>query len=216
VHGFVHTLFQEQSMPTGYTAAVGDGTITDFTEYALQCARAFGACVTLRDEPLGSEIPEFEASDYNAKKLAEAEKALSDFLAMTEPERRELHAAEHTKNIEAAEQGIAQKTEQRERYEAMLEKAKLFRSPSPEHTEYATFLVSQLEESIGWDCDTSYYEKLQRPVPFAEWKSKKIKDLSRDFEYHTKGHQEELERTASRNKWVRQLKEALGIVSEVV
>ncbi len=203
-------------MPTGYTAAVGDGTITDFTEYALQCARAFGACITLRDEPLGSEIPEFEASDYNATKLAEAEKALAAFLAMPEQERREMHAAEIANNIEAAERGLAEKMVQRHRYETMLKKAKAFQSPSTEHNEYAKFLVSQLEGSIDWDCDTSYYEKLKKPVPFAEWKSKKVKDLTRDIEYHTKGHREELERTASRNKWVRQLKEALGIVSEVV
>lgn len=203
-------------MPTGYTAGVGDGTITDFTEYALQCARNFGACVTLRDEPLGSEIPEFEASDYNATKLAEAEKALAEFLAMPEPKRREMHAAEHEKNIEAAQRGIAQKIEQRQRYESMLGRAKAFQAPSPDHDEYAKFLVSQLEDSIDWDCDTSYYENLKTPVPFAEWKSKKVKDLTRDIEYHTKGHREEMERTASRNKWVRQLKEALGIVSEVV
>lgn len=203
-------------MPTGYTAGVCDGTITDFTEYALQCARNFGACVTLRDEPLGSEIPEFEASDYNATKLAEAEKALAEFLAMPEPERREMHAAEHARNIESAERGIAEKKEQQQRYEAMLKKAKAFKSPSPDHDNYAKFIVSQLEESIQWDCDTSYYEKLKTPVPYSKWKSKKVKDLTGDIEYHTKGHSEELERTASRNKWVRQLKEALGIVSEVV
>lgn len=203
-------------MPTGYTAGVGDGTITDFTEYALQCARNFGACITLRDEPLGSEIPEFEASDYNATKLAEAEKALAEFLAMPEPERRKMHAAENAKNIEAAERGLAEKKVQRERYESMLAQAKAFRAPSPDHHEYAKFLVSQLEGSIDWDCDTSYYEKLKRPVPYSEWKSKKVKDLTRDIEYHTKGHREELERTASRNNWVRQLREALGIVSEVV
>lgn len=203
-------------MPTGYTAGVCNGTITDFTEYALQCARNFGACVTLRDEPLGSEIPEFEASDYNATKLADAEKALAAFLAMPEAERREMHAAEHANNIEAAERGLAEKKVQRERYESMLARAKAFKAPSPDHHEYAKFLVSQLEGSIALDCDTSYYEKLKTPVPYSEWKLKKVKDLTRDIEYHTKGHREELERTASRNKWVRQLREALGIVSAVV
>lgn len=66
-------------MPTGYTADVADGKITDFVEYALQCARAFGACIMLRDEPISSEIPEFQPSDYNANALAEAEKTLSRF-----------------------------------------------------------------------------------------------------------------------------------------
>jgi hypothetical protein len=197
-------------MPTGYTAGVGDGTITDFTEYALQCARAFGACIMLRDQPFGSEIPEFKASDYNATKLAEAEKALAEFLAMSEQERRELHAAEHAKNIQLAEQGIAEKASQQQRYESMLAKAETFKSPSAEHDEYAKFLVSQLKESIGWDCDTSYYEELKKPVPFAKWKLKKVKSLKSDMKYHTKANREELDRTAKRNKWISKLKEALG------
>ncbi len=88
----------------------------------------------LRDEPFGSEIPEFKASDYNATKLAEAEKALAEFLAMSEQERRELHAAEHAKNIQSAERGIAEKASQQQRYESMLAKAETFKSPSVEHS----------------------------------------------------------------------------------
>lgn len=203
-------------MPTGYTADVADGKITDFAEYALQCARAFGACIMLRDEPMSSEIPEFEASDHNAESLAKAEQDLSQFLAMEESQRRELHAAEYAKNIEAAARGIAEKRDQRERYETMLAKARAFESPSPEHNEYAKFLVSQLEESIRFDCGTSYYDGLKEPIDFEAWQAKKIKDLHRDIEYHRNAHREEKERTASRNRWVRQLKEALGVVPQVV
>lgn len=203
-------------MPTGYTADVANGKITDFTEYALQCARAFGACIMLRDEPMSSEIPEFEPSDYNAKALAKAEHDLSQFLAMDETQRRELHATEHAKNIEAAERVIADKKEQQQRYETMLAKAKEFKSPSADHDNYAKFLVSQLEESIQWDCGTSYYDEMKEPMTFEAWQSKRIEDLHRDIEYHRKAHREEVERTESRNRWVRQLKEALGAVPQVV
>jgi len=203
-------------MPTGYTADVADGKITDFTEYALQCARNFGACIMLRDEPLSSEIPEFEPSDYNAKQLAKSEQELSQFLAMNESQRRELHKSEHDKNVETADLGIAEEQEQLARYNAMLEKALRFKSPSPEHDNYAKFLVSQLEESIRFDCGGSYYNELKQPIAFEAWQSKKIKDLHRDIEYHRNAHREEVERTESRNRWVRQLKESLGIVPQVV
>lgn len=200
-------------MPTGYTAGVANGKITDFTEYALQCARNFGACIMLRDEPMSSEIPEFQPSDYNAKALAEAEKTLSQFLAMSESQRRELHATEHAKNIETAKRGIADKAEQRQRYEAMLAKAKAFKSPSPEHDNYAKFLVEQLESSIDFDCGTDYYEELKKPVAFKSWQSKKIENLHKSVAYHQKAHREEIERVEGRNKWVRQLKEALEATS---
>jgi len=60
-------------MPTGYTYPVVEGKITEFSDFALSCARAFGALITMRDDPHDTPIPEtFEPSDYNAKKLAEA------------------------------------------------------------------------------------------------------------------------------------------------
>lgn len=43
-------------MPTGYTAAIKYG-IT-FKEFALDCARNFGACISMRDEPRETPIPD--------------------------------------------------------------------------------------------------------------------------------------------------------------
>lgn len=197
-------------MPTGYTDGVGKGEVTEFRDYAMLCARAFGACILLRDEPLSSEIPDFEPSDYHVKALAEAEKSLEEFLAMNEAQRRQIHASEHAENVATADKRIAEIEEQRWRYEAMLAKAKAFDSPSPEHDNYAKFLVTQLTESISFDCGTSYYEELKQPVEFEKWHTEKIKKLRWDVEYHRKGHREEVERTESRNKWVRQLKDALA------
>lgn len=41
-------------MPTGYTDAIKDGI--SFNQFILSCARAFGALITMRDEP--SSVPE--------------------------------------------------------------------------------------------------------------------------------------------------------------
>jgi len=198
-------------MPTGYTADVADGKITDFTEYALQCARAFGACIMLRDEPMSGEIPEFKPSNHNLESMERAEKDLSAFLAMNARQRRELHAKQQAERIASAERGLADNRQARERYEAMLRKAKEFQPPSPDHKKYAEFLVSQLEESIQFDCRDSYYEELKQPIDFDIWQTKRIKELHRDIEYHRNAYKEEVERTESRNRWVRQLKEALGV-----
>ena len=198
-------------MATGYTADVASGKITDFTEYALQCARAFGACIMLRDEPLSSEIPEFDPSDYHAEKLVSSQKALADFLGMDASQRQAMHAAEHAKNVAEADKWIAEKKVTLSRYNAMLEKAMAFKPPSAEHCQYAKFLVDQLTSSIESDCGGSYYTELKQEVPFVLWEAAKISSLERAVEYHREQHQQEVERTSQRNRWIRQLKEALSI-----
>ena len=65
-------------MPTGYTADVMDGKVTDFKLFAMQCARAFGALVIMRDEPLNAEIPdEFSPSNYHFQELEQARERLA-------------------------------------------------------------------------------------------------------------------------------------------
>lgn len=198
-------------MPTGYTAKVGDGTVTEFTEYALICARAFGACFRLRDEPLTSDIPEFEESKYYRENLEEAEKEYNEFFNSSEDQLREWYARDQAENKTIAEKGIAERLEIRHRYEKMLEKAEAFVPPSEEHERYAQFLVSQLEASIEADCDTEFYEKLNQEVPFDEWKQKQAEELRWSLEYAKKSYTKELERVQSSNQWVNQLKKALGV-----
>ena len=78
-------------MTTGYTDAVGKGEITEFKDYALLCARAFGACVSMRDEPLDAEIPEeFKPNDYHEKSLQKARGEDNEFLKKSDDEVREL------------------------------------------------------------------------------------------------------------------------------
>jgi hypothetical protein len=58
-------------MPTGYTAKLMEEG-QSFPEFAMRCARNFGALIMMRDESLDVPIPEqFEPSDYYRKKLSE-------------------------------------------------------------------------------------------------------------------------------------------------
>ena len=44
-------------MPTGYTAKIVDGQ--SFPDYVKTCLRAMGVCVSMRDLPMDTPIPEF-------------------------------------------------------------------------------------------------------------------------------------------------------------
>lgn len=45
-------------MPTGYTSVLFDKPETTFSEFASRCARAFGACMAMRDESLAVALPD--------------------------------------------------------------------------------------------------------------------------------------------------------------
>lgn len=198
-------------MPTGYTAAVQNGSITEFSAFALQCARAFGALIEMRDEPADAPIPqEFKPSDYNAKALAEAQTKHARLLAMTPDEMGAAAAAAHETEMARWRERQERKVAERSRYEAMLAKVKAWTPPSIDHAEFKTFMTQQLTESIKFDCSTSDWDKEPVGKTGIEWHAEQLKSVKRDIDYHTKGHAEEVSRTNDRNQWVRLLRESLA------
>lgn len=195
-------------MPTGYTSGVADGTVTTFEEYALRCARHFGALIMMRDDPMDAPIPVFEPSDYHIKKLEEL-RALRKELMQLSPEQIAQRCEAHNKHeLEHYLARVEENEVKMKRYAAMLEKAKAFVSPSPDHHEYAKFLVAQLEESMRFD---DYAPELPEPLSADDWIEQQISRTQKDIEYHTQEHAKEVERTNGRNKWVAGLKAALKI-----
>jgi hypothetical protein len=99
----------------------------------------------------------------------------------------------------------------------MLEKVRAWESPSSKHDNYKEFMISQLEDSIRWDCSGSYYEdsllqavsKLKNMPTTKEIREERFSRLQRDFEYYQKKLAEEKERVSGNNQWIRQLYESL-------
>lgn len=194
-------------MPTGYTAPIINEGIT-FKQYALSCARAFGALLPMRDEPSNAPIPdEFKASDYHEKELVKAKKELTDYMLLDEDALLKLYEYEQQKEIEQHNKWNAQKDEQRAKYEAMLLEAEAYIAPSEDHVGYREFMIKQIKESIDFDC--THFEAPER-LSFIDWKSKYLKHLHWAVEYHAKCNDEEVQRTRDRNKWIKQLKESLA------
>tara|TARA_R110000850_G_C9803990_1_gene450716 strand:- start:144 stop:731 length:588 start_codon:yes stop_codon:yes gene_type:complete len=195
-------------MPTGYTAEVQKGI--SFNKYALNCARAFGALITMRDEPSDKEIPEkLEPSDYHFKAKVKAEDSLSALNSLSSE-------AANKKALDAFNSAELNRTEKLKeeatievRYNEMLSKAKLWESPSKDHDKLKEFMVSQLEESIRFDCGSSYYEKPTVKLTGKQWRSEQIERAHKDIAYQIKNYREEVERTDSRNKWIDLLRDSI-------
>lgn len=196
-------------MPTGYTEGVCTGRISSFYDYAMGCARAFGALIMMKEEPSGTPIPDrFEPSDYHQKKIAETEKELAEVLALSYEECEKRAIDEYSAAIGSQNNRLEENDRKLARYNAMLSEAKKYTPPTAEHEGFAEFLVKQIEDSIKWDDISDYIEE---PVLLSreEWKDEKIKVLHHELDYHRRMHDEEVQMTEGRNEWIRNLKESL-------
>lgn len=195
-------------MPTGYTCGVQDGTITDFKDFALRCARAFGANVLMRDDPMDRHIEEYQPSDFYKKLFDEANRKLSTIRAMTDKECENSAQEEYRKAVEHKRDYIEKCNEQKRRYITMLEHVEAWEPPTSDHENLKEFMESQLKDSIDHDCNTSY---LTTPVKKTgqQWRADQIERLERNIPNYRQNYQEEIDRTNNRNEWNRKLIESL-------
>lgn len=195
-------------MPTGYTADVADGKITDLRSFAMLCARGMGALIMMRDEPFGAPIPErFEPSDYHAKKMAEAVAERDRLYAMDDAEAEQAASAEYAEQVEAKERWLSNKRDQRQRYQAMINLVEPWQR-APEGLK--EFMLDQLRCGMEFDCpaDDSYWLDPEL-LSGAEWKARKLETLQKSIMRDAAGQAEEVARTEGRNAWVAQLRAAL-------
>ena len=197
-------------MPTMYTASIANG-IT-FKDFAMRCAKAMGACVTMRGDPVDKPISVFKPLDYNKKKSEKAEIELKRLqimdIAMAGKEARKEYNAE----VDKINKQIKKDNELICKYKSMLVLVEAWQPPSCEHTEFKDFMISQITESIKFDCDVSYYMrnllKLQL-LTGEQYLEKKIAQSLKDILYHQEEYANEVRRVDNRNRWIKQLKESL-------
>jgi hypothetical protein len=195
-------------MPSGHTCKIATGM--NFKEFAIDCGKAFGANIMLRDSPRDTEIPVYEPSQYNLECLERSEKKLAKFLELSDEDLQKLLDEEYTETV----RGIISRNEEsnilRKKYENILEQVNEFVPPTEEHIHYKEFMQTQLVDSIRFDCHIS---EIPEKSDLNSWKAENLEWIRRDISYHTKGNLEEIGRTNARNKWNSDLFEALDKIS---
>lgn len=196
-------------MPTGYTADVADGTVTDLRTYALQCARGMSALIMMRDQPSDAPIPErFEPSTYNAERLEEAKAERDRLFNLSDAEAEAEAAREFAAKAEAKRKYLADKAERRRRYEAMIAAVSPWQR-APEGLK--EFMLEQLHRGMEFDCPPGdgYWDEPVRQAG-GEWKAEKLAQVNREIMRHAEEDAKERARTDGRNAWVTQLRNALA------
>lgn len=194
-------------MPTGYTAYIEDGSITTAEDFIMLCARAFGVCISMRDEPLSKPIPqEFAESSFYRDALEQEHKRLSYLRNMTDAEIHEQNESEYQKRVAKRESSVKKDEELKSRYLGLLAKVKDWNPPTPEHDGLKKFCIEQIQMSLP---DPRYYDSPIEKLPDDEWIKTNIRYCLKAIARYEKEAKEEAERTASRNKWLKDLRDSL-------
>lgn len=193
-------------MPTGYTAAIKDGiSVRDFI---MRCARAFGACASIRESNMDTPIPDtFVPSDYHVNRIKEVMEEQGEIGAMTDEELNSMANKAFKSERERYEKLVAEREDLDEKYGKMWRDILRWKA-SEDHDELKTFMLDQIKMSTESDCDTSY---LKVPIQLSgnEWKKGKVEQLLQDQAYHNKEYKKELTRAAKNNKWIQDLRDSL-------
>ena len=198
-------------MPTGYTSILEKGNVS-FEQFVMQCARAFGACVTMRDDDFDKSIPnEFKPSTYHLKEIKNINEEIKKVKAMSVQEAAKASQKEYYDEVKSYKRYISKADRLRKIYEDMLKKVNDWKAPG-DICKLKEFMIEQLTGSIDNDCNTIYYMEEIRKLKLmtgSEWKENKIRGWERDLKYHIKENDEEIDRVAGRNKWIRELRQSL-------
>ncbi len=202
-------------MPTGYTHPVQTGEVAAFPEFAVNCARAFGATIAMRDmapdAPMTEENLAFDTS-YHAEGIIKAQERLETATSWTLEEAAEEARKYNQDQLKYYLKSVRERRETTRRYGSMLLQVEAWTPPTSDHEGLKTFMKEQLESSIDFD---SYTPERPEKIDGPTLQAKEVASAQRDIEYHTEHLTADEDRNAERIGWVNALKDSLATFEPV-
>lgn len=196
-------------MPTGYTDKLYRGKEPQSPrEFILTCARAFGASIEQRDEPLDVPPRPRKASGYRKESLKKSRARLREVQAWTDEDAKREAEAVYTSHLAEWAKGRASASEMRARYDLMLAHVRAWEPPTSEHVGLKEFMVQQLEDSKKWDCSEADAPK---PIDGSTYRADEIARAKRQVERDEEYLAEEEARVEGANKWIADLYDSLPL-----
>lgn len=166
-------------MPSEYTEAVAKGEITEVKDFALRCARAFGALSIARGVPLEEPLSVEDLERLEAKNtasliqvLTQHELDLERLRALSPEEVAQQAEAEYREELARHEEAAEKEAALAARYRGLLAKVREWKAPTAVHEGLAEYMIDQLESAIYHDCDIGRTPP-ERETPEA-WRSRKV------------------------------------------
>lgn len=191
-------------MPTGYTAELMDKG-QDFRTFILTCARAFGACIMQREDPMDQPPAKQAPSDYYTKAILTAQGRLQALKAMTPEQQKAEGEMLRQQAVQSAQASRVRSLAENERLDEMVAQVKAWIPPTDEHKGLKDFMLEQIKISRN---DPEWSAKWLRDAEDKTAEAYFVEAVSRadhDLDYHAREHAKEVERTDGRNDWIDKL-----------
>lgn len=191
-------------MPTGYTSDIYNGKDVSFKDFALNCARAFGACVMQRDDPADEKPKIMPEESYHADKLKEVGK----FKKPTKTQYNNYIKEQ----IAYCQESIDKKKKLQKAYTAKIKEAQNWTPPTSDHEGLKKFMIAQLTESMEFDCIYTHNESELNKLNEMTYNDYLIQEKQNHkwlIKYHTKYLEKDLNNIRQRNKWIQDLYNSL-------
>lgn len=195
-------------MPTGYTYPVVEGKVTEFRDFALGCARAFGALIMMRDDAADAPIPESipADTDYYDKCIAAEAQRIEEIKAMSAADADVEARTAYEEAMGSRTVYLSIKELEAERLNAMLQKVRAWQPPTPDHLGMKEFMIDQLSISMPDD----YVPAIPVLLDGATWRAQQLNELSAALDRHARDRDKEIERAKGRNDWLAKLRQSLA------
>jgi hypothetical protein len=203
-------------MPTGFTAIIEEKEDLTFEEFALRCARNFGALIMMRDDALDAEVPDqFPLDDYHGRNLEDLAKKLLDIKSMSHEdiERRVETKAWYDKK--QYDEALVKFEKHNAAYARMLAKVEAWTPPSADHQGMKKFMIEQINASLP-NHPSEYYSLIfQDPkqaiagLDHEAWRKEEMDHVLKSMEYHQNYRKNDIERHNERNVWLKKLKTSI-------
>lgn len=197
-------------MPTGYTAPVEDGEITELKDFAALCARAFGCFMHQREDSLstGLKMPQEPTDSYLRDSLSKAELERQRWKGLSEEEKYAEWSKYYTKTLAENASRRAEILTKNARHYAMLAQVEATEVPS-QLQEFKNFMVEQLTMSLTNDSDRWYHIS-----EYVEWCENKEESIERDLKYYSERLADEWARYDKQVAYIKVMADTFGFEVE--
>lgn len=145
-------------MSNRYTAAVSDKSYS-FERFVWHCAKAFGPLGHMRDDDGDEPIRLPTSSSYYPERLVEAEATLERLQKMTLAQAEIEAEREHANIIKDAQEGIARRKADHQKFVTMLAKIDVWIPPTEGHQKLKAFMIDQLTREVRDSAEPNYYDR---------------------------------------------------------